>query len=180
VAFVQSLSAMRLNEAARSSYLGWFYAGCNSVSALFQFVILPWYGNNSNNNNKKSQDDDKTTASSGNNSSSSAGLWQWLPVAPLIACGAWAARPDAAAYIAAALFCTKVADYAIRSVAGNMVYQPLDFDCRFVGKGKSVLLIVVVIVFRSGCVYVNRFGIHSLHMCFFFGPSLFYMFMSDL
>jgi hypothetical protein len=120
IAFVQSLSTMNMNEAARSSYLGWFYAGCNGVSALFQFVVLPLYGKNT----------------------SSAHLWQWLPIAPIVACGLWAVQPRTASYIAAALFCSKVSDYAIRSVAGNMVYQPLDFDCRFVGKGTSCVRVV--------------------------------------
>lgn len=112
IAFIQSLAS---DEAARSSYLGRFYACCNGVSALFQFVILPHW---------KLQ---------------SATLWKILPLAPLITCGIYALDVSNANAVALALFSSKVMDYAIRSVAGNMVYQPLDFDSRFVGKGELFL-----------------------------------------
>jgi ATP:ADP antiporter, AAA family len=46
-----------------------------------------------------------------------------------------AIQPTSTLWIAAlAFFALKSADYSIRNVANEMVYQPLDFDARYLGK----------------------------------------------
>lgn len=108
----------------RSALWGNFYAWTNGAAAIVQFGIVPLFL-----------------------SRNMQLAWRWVAVVPLCAVVAecWQHFTSIAAttiptyyYLAAALWATKVMDYSVRSVAGNMVYQPLDFESRFFGKGAFV------------------------------------------
>lgn len=113
----------------RSSLWGKFYAATNGAAAVFQFGIVPLLP-------------------------SMALAWRWVALVPLVAVvgeallvggpmglsgGVLAAASSSSSLVClmVALWATKVMDYSVRSVAGNMVYQPLDFESRFFGKGKK-------------------------------------------
>lgn len=121
VAFVQALKAAIPNDLARSAYTGRFYALCSAVAATLQFGVLPLVMNRL----EPKQ------------------IWRFMPILPSLAClvllvlsssSVASTSSQQLLFLASAFFLTKTMDYSLRSVVYNMVYQPLDFESRFVGK----------------------------------------------
>lgn len=123
VAMIQALRMDYPNDdVARSAYTGRFYAGVSAISALFQFGLLPRILKNL----EPKQ------------------IWRIMPVIPFLVALAQVARfhsiqlvPSSSSSLpimAGAMFITKLMDYSLRSVVYNMVYQPLDYESRFMGK----------------------------------------------
>ena len=62
-------------------------------------------------------------------------IWRFMPVIPLVVCFLQMLHSDLSlTLLATAMFLAKVTDYSIRTVVYVMVYQPLDFESRYVGK----------------------------------------------
>ena len=62
-------------------------------------------------------------------------VWRLMPVIPLGICiFQFTSKEISLTLLAAAFFLSKVMDYSLRSVVSVMVYQPLDFESRYVGK----------------------------------------------
>jgi TLC ATP/ADP transporter len=114
VAMVQALKLEIPNDVARSAFTGRFYALVSAVSAAFQFVILPLV--------MKRLEPKQ--------------IWRIMPIIPFLV-SLYQVLPGSSVslrMLSGALFLTKLMDYSLRSVVYNMVYQPLDFESRFVGK----------------------------------------------
>ena len=118
VAMVRALKLEIPNDMARSAYTGRFYALVSGVSAALQFVLLPI----------------------GMKHLEPKQIWRIMPIIPFVVSlvqvlpTTTGASSASLRMLAGALFLTKVMDYSLRSVVYNMVYQPLDFESRFVGK----------------------------------------------
>jgi hypothetical protein len=113
VAFVRSLKQDIVNDQLRAAYMGQFYSAINAVSAVLQFVVVPLCLKHTE----------------------PALIWRLMPLIPLAVCLPQLFQGQLSlTLLAAAFFAAKVMDYAIRSVLVMMVYQPLDFESRFVGK----------------------------------------------
>lgn len=113
VAFVRSLKQDIVNDRLRAAYTGQFYSAINAVSAMLQFVVVPLCL--------------KYTEP--------AMIWRLMPMIPLAVCLPQLFQGQLSlTLLAAAFFAAKVMDYAVRSVLYIMVYQPLDFESRYVGK----------------------------------------------
>jgi hypothetical protein len=113
VAFVRSLKQDIVNDQLRAAYTGKFYSAINAASALLQFIVVPLCL--------------KYTEP--------AMIWRLMPLIPLAVCLPQLFQGQLSlTLLAAAFFAAKVMDYGGRSVLYIMVYQPLDFESRYVGK----------------------------------------------
>lgn len=116
VCFVRTLTLEIPGDVARAAYTGRFYGGVNAVSAALQFLVLPL----------------------AMKFAEPAWIWRLMPVLPLGFCVLQMRRTveqsSSLALVAAAVFLCKTLDYALRTVVYPMVYQPLDFESRYVGK----------------------------------------------
>ena len=113
VAFITALKATISDDMARSAYTGRFYSYINGASAILQFLVLPTF---------MKYAEPKW-------------IWRFMPVIPLIVCFLQMLHSDLSlTLLATAMFLAKVTDYSIRTVVYVMVYQPLDFESRYVGK----------------------------------------------
>lgn len=113
VCFVTTLKSTISNDLERAAWTGRFYALINAVSALFQFVLLPL----------------------GMKNVPQQLAWRLMPIVPLVTCLVTALqRSPSLPILAIAFSFTKCLDYSIRGVVTEMVYVPLDFESRFVGK----------------------------------------------
>lgn len=140
VCLVTTLKSTIGNDHERAAWTGRFYALINAVSALFQFVVLPL----------------------GMKNISPTWAWRLMPIVPLVAC-LWTALQTShpsLLLLAVAFFVTKCCDYSIRGVVTEMIYVPLDFDSRFVGKevngvfgnrlGKSGMSVLLSVLTAGG------------------------------
>jgi len=113
VCFVSKLKSTITNDEERAAWTGRLYASINGVSALFQFILLPLFLN-------------RIEARL---------LWKLLPLIPVISCFMMSLEMHSSLMIFALAFASsKCLDYSIRGVLTEMVYVPLDFDSRYVGK----------------------------------------------
>jgi ATP/ADP translocase len=113
VAFVRSLKQDIVDDQMRAAYTGQFYSAINAVSAMLQFVVVPLFLKHTE----------------------PAMIWRLMPLIPLAVCLPQLIHGQLSlTLLAAAFFAAKVMDYAVRSVLYIMVYQPLDFESRYVGK----------------------------------------------
>ena len=113
VAFVRTLKQQIPVDVERAGYSGRFYGLVNAVSAALQFLVLPLCMKYAE----------------------PAWIWRLMPVIPVLFCGLQVSQAESSLFlVAGAVFLCKTIDYAIRSVVYPMVYQPLDFESRFVGK----------------------------------------------
>jgi len=113
VAFVSALKATISDDVARSAYTGRFYSYVNGASAILQFLVLPSFMK----------------------FAEPKWIWRTMPIIPLAVCFFQMMQPEKSlALLAAVMFLAKVIDYSIRAVIYVMVYQPLDFESRYVGK----------------------------------------------
>ena len=124
VCFVRQLKESVPIDTDRASYTGKFYAIVNGSSGLMQFLVLPLA--------RKYLEPQW--------------VYRFLPLLlmPLLIYSA--IQPTSSLWLASlAFFALKSTDYSIRNVANEMVYQPLDFDARYLGK-------------EVNGVFANRFG----------------------
>jgi len=113
VAFIRALKANVPDDLARTAYTGRFYSLVSGCSALMQFIVLPPFL--------------KRIEPSFS--------WSSMPWIPFVLFLVQELRTDESLLlIAVAFFIVKTLDYSLRSVLYAMVYQPLDFESRFVGK----------------------------------------------
>jgi len=125
VCFVRQLRESIPIDGARASFTGKFYSGVNGFSCVMQFFIFPLL--------RKYLEPQM--------------VYRFLPLLlmPLLSYAAFfttsvsaaaaAAVPTSGLWIATiAFFALKTTDYSIRNLANEMVYQPLDFDARYLGK----------------------------------------------
>lgn len=132
VFFVRQLKDQIPLDVDRASFSGRFYAYVNGVSALLQFLVLPlarqilepkW-------------------------------VYRGMPVVlmPLLIYAALLPSSSSRLTVAAlGFFALKTLDYSLRNIVNEMVYQPLDFESRYLGK--EVI-----------GVFANRFGKSGMSM----------------
>jgi len=99
------------DDAERAAWTGKFYSYVNGVSGTFQFVLLPIF---------LKRVDVKV-------------IWRILPFIPLCCILSTQVQPSLN-LVAFSFFAAKVMDYSIRNVLNEMIYVPLDFDSRYLGK----------------------------------------------
>jgi ATP/ADP translocase len=145
VCLVTTLRKTIPNDYDRAGWTGRLYSLINGISALFQFILLPL----------------------GMKNMSPAWVWRLMPVIPLLACLQTAmqstSQTPSLLLLAVAFFVTKCCDYSIRGVVTELLYVPLDFESRFVGKevngvianrlGKSGTSVVLSILTAGGFGY---------------------------
>lgn len=113
VAFVSVLKRTITNDWERSAYTGRLFSMINACSALFQFVALPVLIPRTE----------------------PAMIWRCMPLLPLVVCLQQTMQADLSLSLLAAAFAlAKIMDYSFHSVVVPMVYQPLDFQSRYLGK----------------------------------------------
>ncbi len=116
VCFVRQLKAAIPSDGDRAAFTGNFYAGVNGISGMMQFFVLPLL--------RKYLEPQW--------------IYRFLPMVlmPLLAYAAVVptSASDGLKIAAISFFALKAADYSIRGVATELVYQPLDFDARYLGK----------------------------------------------
>ena len=113
VCMVTRLKEALTDDAVRAAWTGRFYAYVNGVSGLLQFVLLPIFLKHG----------DITW------------LWRSMPLLPLICTLITSMQASPSLNLLAfSFFAAKVIDYALRNVLSEMVYVPLDFDSRYLGK----------------------------------------------
>lgn len=113
VAFVRALKIALPADLERSAYTGRLYSAISGVSAALQFLVLPVVLQHTE----------------------PAWLWRLMPLVPLVVCGYQATQSNLSlSLLAAAFFFAKTMDYSLRSVIYPMVYQPLDYESRYLGE----------------------------------------------
>ena len=112
ICFVRQLKEHMPVDTDRASFSGRFYAYINGTSGLMQFFILPLAR--------------KYLEPKWVYRVMPLLLLPWLIHSSLQASTLWIS--------AAALFSLKTLDYSLRNVVNEMVYQPLDFESRYLGK----------------------------------------------
>jgi ATP/ADP translocase len=115
ICFVRKLKESMPLDTDRASFTGRFYAYINATSGLMQFFVLPL---------ARKYLEPKWA-------------YQFMPLV-LVPCLAYATIQASGAsslwMTAAALFSLKTLDYSLRNIVNEMVFQPLDFDSRYLGK----------------------------------------------
>ncbi|KAL7496264.1 hypothetical protein ACHAWT_004428 [Skeletonema menzelii] len=131
--FVMELESVP-NDNERASWTGNLYATSNGLSTIFQFFLLPVLTQRMEPKH----------------------LWRLMPLLPLI-CGlarmipsllpgALVSSSSSSLYLVAiSLLTAKTMDYSLRNILAELVYVPLDFESRYVGK-------------EIIAVFANRFG----------------------
>mmetsp|Transcript_8182 Transcript_8182/g.11798 ORF Transcript_8182/g.11798 Transcript_8182/m.11798 type:complete len:554 (-) Transcript_8182:296-1957(-) len=147
VCFVSKLKSTITNDTERAAWTGKFYSLVNGASAANQFVILPLF--------MKGIEPKY--------------VWRVMPFIPLACSIFQVCQNDPSLYLLAfSFFAAKTMDYSVRNVVNEMVYVPLDFESRYLGKevigvfgnrfGKSGMSLIL-----SGLSYIfGNFGIQEL------------------
>lgn len=113
VCFVARLGTAIPDDAERAGFVGFFYSLINLCTMVLQFGILPRLMN---------YIEPKA-------------LWRVVPLLSLLSTGFQALQKDPSLYIvSASLMVMKVSEYSARRMLDEMIFVPLDFDARFVGK----------------------------------------------
>jgi ATP/ADP translocase len=153
VCFVRQLKLSIPLDTARASYMGRFYAYVNGSAGLMHFCVLPlarrflepkW-------------------------------VYKFMPLLlfPLLAyLNIVDTNQTALLVTSAAFFSLKTLDYSLRYVANEMIYQPLDFESRYLGKevigvfanrfgksGMSLLLSLATASFAVGVKELSQFSL---------------------
>jgi len=115
VCMVTKLKEAIVDDMDRASWTGKFYAIINGVSGTFQFVLLPLLMKHI----------EPRLA------------WRLMPFLPLL-CTIYTSffqgSDPSLMILAFAFFAAKTMDYSVRGVANELVYTPLDFESRYLGK----------------------------------------------
>ena len=113
VCFVHSLSSSITDDHVRAGWIGNFYALINIISMVLQFGVLPFL---------MQKIEPKA-------------LWRFIPAISLALTTFQALqRNPSLNLVSASLLTMKVLEYSARRMLDEMVYVPLDFESRFVGK----------------------------------------------
>ena len=113
VIFVAKLSRSIPDDGKRAGYVGLFFATINVITMVLQFGVLPIVMN-------YIQPRD---------------LWRVVPLISLAFTTFQACQADPTLYlVSASLLVMKVSEYSARRMLDEMVFVPLDFESRFVGK----------------------------------------------
>lgn len=111
--FVHSLGASIPDDTIRAGWIGNFYALINLISMTLQFGVLPMLM-------QLIEPKD---------------LWRCIPIFSLACTSFQALQKDPSLYVVSgSLLVMKVLEYSARRMLDEMVYVPLDFESRFVGK----------------------------------------------
>ena len=158
VCFVRQLKESMPLDTDRASFTGQFYALVNGSSGLLQFFVFPL---------ARKYLEPKMA-------------YKVMPVLllPFLACANWASlgastvTNRALMVTAAAFFSLKTLDYSVRNVVNEMVYQPLDFESRYLGKevigvfanrfgksGMSLLLSIATASFSVGVAQLSQLSL---------------------
>lgn len=147
VCFVARLGTAIPDDSERAGYVGIFFALINVVTMVLQFGILP----------------PLMTLIEPKD------LWRAIPVVSLLFTGFQALQKNPSLYtISASLAAMKISEYSARRMLDEMIYVPLDFESRFLGKevigvfgyrfGKSIMSLAL-----SGLTSVmDNFGLQEL------------------
>jgi hypothetical protein len=113
VAFVARLGRSIPNDAERAGWMGKFFSTINVITMVLQFGILPPL---------VAVVEPKM-------------LWRIVPLATMLFTTFQAFQQDPSLYIvSASMLAMKVMEYSARRMLDEMVFVPLDFESRFVGK----------------------------------------------
>ena len=113
VCFVHSLGVSISDDTVRAGWVGNFYALINIISMALQFGVLPLLM-------QLIEPRD---------------LWRCIPIISFFCISFQAFQRDPSLYVVSgSLLVMKVLEYSARRMLDEMVYVPLDFESRFVGK----------------------------------------------
>ena len=113
VCFVTKLSEAITVDSERAGWMGKFFASINVVAMCLQFGIIP---------RVMPYLEPRT-------------LWRFMPTTMVIAISYLCLNKNPSLYlISAAFMLFKVMEFSIRRMLDEMVYVPLDFESRFLGK----------------------------------------------
>lgn len=112
VCFVRQLKEQVPLDTDRASYTGQFYAIINGVSAIMQFIALPL---------ARKFLEPKL-------------VYRLMPLILLPLLLYSSIQHSTLTMAAITFFMLKMMDYSLRNVVNEMVYQPLDFESRYLGK----------------------------------------------
>jgi ATP/ADP translocase len=113
VCFVTKLSQTLPDDGKRAGWMGKFFATINMASSLLQFAVMPQILPRMEPRN----------------------LWRFMPLCMVIAVAFQSTHVDPSIYvIGGAFMLMKIMEFSIRRLLDEMVYVPLDFESRFVGK----------------------------------------------
>lgn len=147
VCFVTCLGTAIPNDDERAGWVGKFFALINVITMFLQFGVLPQL---------------MTVIEPKD-------LWRVIPIVSLLFTGFQAFQQNPSLYVvSASLLVMKVSEYSARRMLDEMIFVPLDFESRFVGKevigvfgyrfGKSLMSL-----FLSGITAVDaNFGLQKL------------------
>ena len=132
VCFVQRLATAIPSDDERAGWLGHYYSLINVITMVLQFSILPPLMSVLEPRH----------------------LWRVIPLVSLLITSFQALQPDPSLrLVAASLLVMKVTEYSARRMLDEMIFVPLDFESRFVGKevigvfgyrfGKSLMSLVL-------------------------------------
>lgn len=113
VCFVTKLSESLPDDALRAGWMGKFFASINGIAMCLQFVLIPRI---------MPYLEPRT-------------LWRFMPVTMVIALSYMCTNKDPSLYLISGSFMLfKVMEFSFRRMLDEMVYVPLDFESRFLGK----------------------------------------------
>jgi|AntRauTorckE5430_2_1112549.scaffolds.fasta_scaffold04992_2 ATP/ADP translocase len=113
VCFVTKLSQSLPDDTMRAGWMGKFFASINGVAMCLQFGVIP----------KIMPYLEPRT------------LWRFMPTVMVTALSYLCMHEDPSLYIISGVFMLfKVMEFSIRRMLDEMVYVPLDFESRFLGK----------------------------------------------
>lgn len=113
VCFVTKLSESLPDDSMRAGWMGKFFASINGVAMCLQFGVIPRI---------MPYLEPRT-------------LWRFMPSMMVIALGFLCLNENPSLYlISGAFMLFKVMEFSIRRMLDEMVYVPLDFESRFLGK----------------------------------------------
>lgn len=147
VCFVHRLGTAIPNDDDRAGWLGNYYSLINVITMVLQFGVLPPL---------------MTVVEPRD-------LWRVIPIVSLLFTGYQALQVDPSlTIVAASLLVMKVSEYSARRMLDEMIFVPLDFESRFVGKevigvfgyrfGKSLMSLLL-----SGLTAIDEnFGLQKL------------------
>jgi ATP/ADP translocase len=156
VCFVTCLGTAIPNDDERAGWVGKYYSLINIITMFLQFGVLP----------------PLMTVIEPKD------LWRVIPIVSLLFTGFQALQPDPSLYIvSASLLVMKVSEYSARRMLDEMIFVPLDFESRFVGKevigvfgyrfGKSLMSLVLSGITAVGAdVGLQKLSVLSNLVCF--------------
>jgi ATP/ADP translocase len=145
--FIAALGQAIPNDNERAGWVGQFYSTINIITMFLQFGVMPYL---------------MTFLEPKD-------LWRLLPIVSLLFTGYQACERHPSLFIvSASLMVMKVSEYSVRRVLDEMIFVPLDYESRFVGKevigvfgyrfGKSLMSLLLSAI----TAVVPTFGVQSL------------------